>query len=364
MILKKKKLLVITSLLTLLPIPIGLLLWNQFPETMAIHFGFNGLADGFATSSFSIFVPPVIMLAGQWVCILANAFDKRNADRNQKMQKLVLWIVPALSILSSCGIYALALDVEFSPTAWTAIIMGLLFAILGNYMPKTRMNPTMGIKVWWAYTSDENWNATHRFAGKLWVVGGLILALCFWLPNLWAMVMMFVILIVISVLPILYSRNFYKKELAAGKELKNPRASMSKRAKRLSGAGLALVIIFMCVILFCGNIEYSFHDAYQDSYLLIDANLYADYILYYDTIDHLEFREGNVPGLRVGGYGSFRLLMGWFENEEFGTYLRYTYYNPEACVVVTSGDKKIVLSDETYAETKALYEKLLVLTQS
>ena len=77
----------------------------------------------------------------------------------------------------------------------------------------------------------------------------------------------------------------------------------------------------------------------------------------------MEFREGNVPGLRVGGYGSFRLLMGWFENEEFGTYLRYTYYNPEACVVVTSGDKKIVLSDETYAETKALYQKLLAFTQ-
>ena len=53
-----------------------------------------------------------------------------------------------------------------------------------------------------------------------------------------------------------------------------------------------------------------------------------------------------------------------FENEEFGTYLRYTYYKPEACIVVTSGDKKIVLSDETYAETKALYEKLLALTQS
>ena len=358
MILKKKKLLVITSLLTLLPIPIGLLLWNQFPETMAIHFGLNGLADGFATSSYAIFVPPVLMLAVHWVCILVNAFDKRNADRNQKMQKLVLWIVPALSILSSCGIYALALDVEFSPTAWTLIIMGLLFAILGNYMPKTRMNPTMGIKVWWAYTSDENWNATHRFAGKLWVVGGLILALCFWLPNLWAMVMMFVILIVISVLPILYSRNFYKKELAAGKELKNPRASMSKRAKRLSGAGLALVIIFMCVILFCGNITYAF----QEEYVVIDSNMYTPYTLRYEKTESLEFREGNVSGMRVGGYGSFRLLMGFFENEEFGTYIRYTYYDPKACVVVSTAGKTLVLSAETYEETQKLYENLLVLT--
>ena len=48
MILKNKKLLVITSLLTLLPIPVGLLLWNRFPETIAIHFGITGNADGFA----------------------------------------------------------------------------------------------------------------------------------------------------------------------------------------------------------------------------------------------------------------------------------------------------------------------------
>jgi hypothetical protein len=191
-------------------------------------------------------------------------------------------------------------------------------------------------------------------------VGGLILALCFWLPNLWAMVAMFVILTVITVLPVLYSRNFYKKELAAGKELKNPRSSMSKKTKLLTGIALALLTVFICVILFCGNITYSF----QEEYVVIDSNMYSPYTLRYEKIESLEFREGNVSGMRVGGYGSFRLLMGWFENEEFGTYIRYTYYNPEACVVVTSGDKKIVLSDETYEETKALYQKLMALTQS
>ena len=212
MILKKKKLLVITSLLTLLPIPVGLLLWNQFPETMAIHFGLNGLADNFATSSYAIFVPPVLMLAVHWLCILVNAFDKRNADRNQKMQTLVLWIIPTLSILSSCGIYALALDVEFSPTAWTVMVIGLIFAVLGNYMPKTRMNPTMGIKVWWAYTSDENWNATHRFAGKFWFVGGLLMLPCSFLPSFWPAVAIMVITLVMVIVPIVYSWRFYKKE--------------------------------------------------------------------------------------------------------------------------------------------------------
>ena len=360
MILKKKKLLIATSLLTLLPIPVGLLLWNRFPETMAIHFGITGQADGYASPSFAVFALPLILLAFHWVCILATAFDKGNKNRNQKLQNIVLWIIPLIGNLSCCGIYALALGWEFSPVVWTMVPMGLLFAVIGNYMPKTRMNYTMGIKVWWAYTSEENWNATHRFGGKVWMIGGILIALCGLLPHGWAVSIMLVSVIILVVLPIIYSWRFYKKEKAEGKELNDHRKSMSKKARMITIVASVLITVFLCVVLFCGDIRY----VYSEDTLLVDTNMYTDYVLRYEKIDTVEFWEGNVPGLRVGGYGSFRLLMGFFENEEFGTYMRYTYYNPEACVVVTSGDKKIVLSDETYAETKALYEKLLALTQS
>ena len=354
MILKNKKLLLLTSLLILLPIPVGLLLWNRFPETMAIHFGLSGQADGFASIPYAVFVPSLLMLIIHWVCILATALDKGNRNRNQKLQTIVLWIIPLLSNLSSCGIYALALGWKFSPVAWTMIPMGILFAVIGNYLPKTRMNSTMGIKVWWAYTSEENWNATHRFAGKAWVIAGILMMLCGFLPNGWAVSIMVVLILIMGVIPVVYSWWFYKKELAEGKDVK---ASYSKMDKRiLKGSGILLVIftVFILYVLFAGNIEYEF----REDYLFIDTDMYSDYVLRYDAIDDLEFREGNVSGLRVGGYGSFRLLMGFFENEEFGTYTRYTYCNPEACVVVTSGEEKIVLSGETREETEALYQQL------
>ena len=88
MILKNKKLLVLTSLLTLLPIPVGLLLWDRFPETIAIHFGITGQADGFASVPVAVFVPPLIMLAGQWLCILATSLDKGNKTGIRKCRPL------------------------------------------------------------------------------------------------------------------------------------------------------------------------------------------------------------------------------------------------------------------------------------
>lgn len=355
MILKNKKLLILSSLLTLLPIPVGLLLWNQFPETMAIHWGLTGQADGFASVPYAVFIPSLCMVLVHWFCILITSLDKGNRNRNQKIQSVVLWIIPAVCNLSCCGIYALALGLEFSPVAWTMIPMGLLFIIIGNYMPKTKMNSTIGVKVVWAYSSEENWNATHRFAGKTWVIAGFLMALCGFLPNGWAVTVMMVMIFVMCILPIVYSWRFYKKELAEGKDVKAGYSKTDKMILKGSAVFLVLLTIFLVFVLFFGDIEYVF----QEDHLLVDTNMYTDYVVRYDTIENMEYREGNVPGLRVGGYGSFRLLMGFFENEEFGTYTRYTYYNPESCVVLTVHGKAVVLSGKTAVETQQLYNSLL-----
>ena len=356
MLKQHKATLTVTSLLTLLPIPVGLLLWDKFPETLAIHWGITGQADGFASIPFTVFGLPLMMLALYWLCVLFTALDKGNRGRNAKMFRIVLWTIPVISNLSLLGLYAFALDVEFSPVAWTVIPMGLLFAVMGNYMPKTRMNSTMGIKVKWTYTSEENWNATHRFAGKVWMIGGILLILCGLLPHGWAVSIMLAAFLVLILLPIFYSWRYYKMEQAQGKDLKYQGPFAPKRSGKISMVFLVLLLIFVAFVLFFGDIRYDF----QDDYLVVDSNMYTDYILYYDAIDDIELREGNVPGLRMGGFGSFRLLMGYFENEEFGTYIRYTYYKPEACVVVTCGDKKIVLSGETEFETQAIHQALLL----
>ena len=65
-----------------------------------------------------------------------------------------------------------------------------------------------------------------------------------------------------------------------------------------------------------------------------------------------------VSGSREWGFGSPTLLMGSFKNEEFGMYTRYTYTSCDACVVLTSGEKVLVLNGADEAATKAIYEAL------
>lgn len=355
-----KKTLIVTSLLTLLPIPVGLLLWNRFPAQMAIHWGFTGEADGWSSIPFAVFFPSLLMLAVQWLCLWLTSKDPGNQGRNRKVQTLVLWIIPVVSNFSSYLMYALALGAEFSVDKLMIAPLGLLFAAIGNYLPKTKMNGTIGIKVPWAYSSEANWNATHRFAGKLWVIGGLIAAVSAFLPGeagIWVFVIAMTIL---SVVPIVYSYRFYKKEKAAGKAVNAGYSATDKKILKGSAVFLVILTVFVLYVLFAGDIDYH----YREDYLMIEADMYTDHVVYYDAIESLEFREGNISGARVGGYGSFRLLMGYFRNEEFGTYTRYTYYKPDACVVVHLKNSILVLSGETRADTESLYQNLLMLTTS
>ena len=55
---------------------------------------------------------------------------------------------------------------------------GLLFMVIGNYLPKVKQNHTIGIRVIWTLQDEENWNATHRFSGKLWMASGILCMLC------------------------------------------------------------------------------------------------------------------------------------------------------------------------------------------
>lgn len=341
MILKNKKALILASLATLLPIPVGLALWDRFPAAYG--------------AGYFVFAMPLTMLAAQWICVLFSAMDKSNQGRNRKPMALVLWIIPFISCMFSGIMYALFLGTEFSPAAWSFAGIGLLMAVIGNYLPKCRMNATMGIKTRTTYSSEANWNATHRFGGKVWTVCGLGMMLCALLPDVWGVVIMIFAIAVMILLPMAFSYRFYRKELAEGKDVKLQFPVANKKIAKGSAVFLAALLIFVGCIMFVGDLTYHF----EEESFTVEADFYTDLTIRYDEIDAIEYRDSNIPGIRVGGFGSARLLMGFFQNDEFGTYTRYTYYKPEACVVLTVKGKPLVLSGETAAETSALYNTLL-----
>ncbi len=328
--------LILSSLVILLPIPLQLVLGREWNAVLLL---------------------PVFLLLTHWFCIFWTFKDPRQEKQGRKPTLMVLWIMPVLANVI-CGIdYALVMGLEFSIATVFCLLMGLMFAVIGNYLPKVRQNSTLGVKIAWTYSSEENWNATHRFTGKLWVIGGAVIALAAILPENWAMGVMFGMILLMSLAPMVYSWRYYRMQKARGDVLTPmlPVFGSSPKTKWLSIGFLAALLVFVAVLMFTGDITYRF----ESDRLTVEADFHDDLVLVYDVIESVEYRDENVGGIRAWGFASGRLLMGTFQNEEFGNYTRYTYTDPDSAVVLTTMKKTYVLSGRNPAETKVLYETLL-----
>ena len=212
MLKKNKGLMLWTSIIILLPMLAGILLWEQLPEQMATHWGVNGEADGWSSRPLAVFGMPLFLLAIHWLGVWITDQDKRNRHQNEKVLQLMFWIAPVVSLLGCGSTYASALGQPLHIDRLALLLLGIIFAIIGNYLPKCRQNYAIGIKIVWTLSDEENWNATHRLAGKLWMSGGLLLLLCAFLPGKafsWAMP---VVLGIMVAIPILYSWWFSRRQ--------------------------------------------------------------------------------------------------------------------------------------------------------
>ena len=208
MIKRNLKVLIISSIVTLLPIVAGLILWNQLPEQMPTHWNASGEIDGWSSKPFAVFGLPLIMAAAQWLCMLGTNADPKKENHPAKVLHLVLWIIPVLSVALNTMTYMAALGKEVRIEVIMPILIGLILAIVGNYMPKCKQNYTIGIKIPWTLNSEENWNRTHRFAGWLWTFCGIALMLTGIIGGFW--IFLFVVLLMVFA-PILYSYLLFRK---------------------------------------------------------------------------------------------------------------------------------------------------------
>ena len=215
MIKKYKKTLIASSLALLIPVFVGLLLWDKLPDPMPSHWNIHGEVDSWSSKAFMVFGIPALMLVLQWVCVFACLADPKYKNYNPKMLKLVLWICPVIGLIVSTLVYTAALGCEIPIEVIMPLLMGVLFIVVGNWLPKCQQTYTMGIKLPWTFASEANWNASHRFGGKVWFFGGIITMLTAFLGSFW---LLMVILALMVILPTVYSYLYYRKH---GKEQKD-----------------------------------------------------------------------------------------------------------------------------------------------
>lgn len=204
-----KRTLILTTLVCLLPIIAGALLYSSLPETVPTHFNFEGEPDGWSSRAFAAFGLPAIMLGMNFVLQFALNADPKRQNMSEALMNIAVWSIPVLSVLC-CGMTlakSLGYDVRFEVII--PVFLGLLFIIIGNYLPKTKQSYTMGIRLPWTLNSEENWNRTHRLAGFLWVLCGVLFIAMSFIG--WSLPIFLILLAVMILVPLAYSYLLYRK---------------------------------------------------------------------------------------------------------------------------------------------------------
>ena len=208
MIKKNLNILIITSIVILLPVLAGVVLWDTLPEQIPTHWNAAGEIDGWSSKTFAIFGLPLMMLAMHWLCVLGTAADPKKANHSDKLIHLVLWIIPIISVVLFALTYVAALGTEVRMEMVMPLLVGFVLTVVGNYLPKCKQSYTVGIKIPWTLNSEENWFRTHRMAGRLWTVCGLAMMVTAFLGGFWVFM---VITLVMVLVPVLYSWVLYRR---------------------------------------------------------------------------------------------------------------------------------------------------------
>ena len=298
------------------------------------------------------------MLAAHWLVLLITFSDRRNREnQSRKAVRLIFWIMPAVSLLTGGVTALLQRGVQSASTLSTAMAMGfgLLFIVVGNYMPKFRQNSFMGIRVKWTLENEANWNASHRFGGKIWVAGGFACLAGAMLPVKAMGAVFPVVLVTVALAPIVYSYYYSKTQPAAEKTVSAPLPLWQKRAARLIVAAVAVIAVW---VFLAGSAKI----VYEDASFTVEASGWQDLTLSYSDIaavDYLPAEEVPEGGIRTYGLGNLRVSFGHFSNEAYGDYIRYTYDSCRDCVrLTTAGGRTVLLNGPDQAATRAIFDQL------
>ena len=193
------------------PIVLGAFLYNKLPDNVATHFDVNFKPDDYSPKWQAVFmIPSFMLLMNVFMWFILEA-DPKRAAINSKLKAIARWMLPVMSCLVQGAILLNAVDENINLIRFIPLLIGMLMIVMGNYLPKCKQNYTTGIKLPWTLESEENWNRTHRLAGKLFIIAGFVLAL-FAFFNI-SLYIPFAIVIIAATVPAIYSYVLYRKNI-------------------------------------------------------------------------------------------------------------------------------------------------------
>ena len=183
------------------------------------HWNAAGEPDDWSPALWALLMPAIVFAGVS----LLLAFIPRLEPMQDRLQGsapvlIASWIGMAILfvvIQATIGLPAYGIDI---PINMIMLGTGLLLFILGNALPKSRPGFFVGIRTPWTITDTDNWIATHRLGGKLFMLAGAVIILASVMPVA-AETFSFIVLAAVglaALVPVAYSWWFWQRSKGGG----------------------------------------------------------------------------------------------------------------------------------------------------
>lgn len=174
---KNTKLLdLISGLIILATIGSVFYFYPLLPERVITHWNFAGQADGYSSKNFQVIFFPALIIFMYLLFWALPKIDPKNKNYAnfllpyKVMQTVFITFMATLFFVTSL----VNIGYNISISVFTSLGIGIMFIILGWYMPHLKPNWFVGIRTPWTLSNDEVWARTHRVGGKVFIFAGVL----------------------------------------------------------------------------------------------------------------------------------------------------------------------------------------------
>ncbi|NTV31544.1 SdpI family protein [candidate division WWE3 bacterium] len=199
-------------ILVAISLVLSLLAYSMLPNSIVVHWGIDGSANGYGSKLFGISFVPLLMIGlGTLFAIIPKA-DPLKENWKLFKQSYDTFIIGFMVFLLYVHGITLAANIFPQMVAVGPLIMigiGSLFVLIGFILPKIKQNWFFGLRTPWTISNEVVWDKTHALGGKLFILFGVLtMSVSLW-PRIGFYVFMgFLPVCVVSI--IVYSYFSYK----------------------------------------------------------------------------------------------------------------------------------------------------------
>lgn len=221
-------------IISVIPLIITMAVLKYMPDSVPMHYNISGEIDRWGSKYENLIFPAIILFFTLFWHLLIFLFEKKavkaNVEKERAEAKLNAMVlkVTAISMAVMFGIlqcfilYAAYIESKANATHAaidigniSCILAGIMFIVLGNFMPKTKKNGIIGLRVAWSMYNDVTWMKSNRFGAVILIVTGILtIVTTFFTDSNITVAIMLVYLFASTAIMLIYAHSVYAEEVS------------------------------------------------------------------------------------------------------------------------------------------------------